>query len=130
MKTHFTSISIGLIVFILSFLLSKDIKGATRLYSFILSMNFGILAGILSYDLLWATKNKISALAKGNIKASLIIGMATMIIGLSAFLGVDSIHGINSTEKHMLIFLILSTGWVGVAIGGLIEYLLAEPPKT
>jgi hypothetical protein len=124
------SISSGIIVIILSYFLSKDMKGATSLYIFILSMNFGLIAGILTYDWLWATENKMSALAKGSVKAGLIIGMATLIIGFSAFLGVDVICETNSTEKHLLKLLILSTGWVGVMIGGLKKYIVVEPPKT
>ena len=130
MKRIATSISSGIIAIIISYLLSKDMEGATSLYNFILSMNFGLIAGILTYDALWATENKTSALTKGSIKSGLIIGIATMIIGFSAFLGVESICGTNSTEKHMLKLLILSTGWVGVVIGGLIKYHVVEPPKT
>jgi hypothetical protein len=123
------SISSGIIVIILSYLLSKDMQGATPLYTFVISMNFGLIAGILTHDALWATKNKNSALTKGSIKAGLIVGMATMIIGFSAFFGIDVICETNSAEKHMLKLLILATGWVGVVIGGLKKYLVVEPPK-
>lgn len=103
-------------------------NGATPLYIFIICMNFGIIAGLLAHDMLWANKNIIKPL-QGGIKAGMIIGIATMIIGFAASLGVESIDEIISKEKILFKILIGSTGWVGFTLGGLNKHLISKNRK-
>ena len=93
-------------------------------------MNFGIIGGLLTHDMLWAKKNRFKAL-QGGIKAGIIIGISSMTIGFASFLGVESIEETLMGGKSLLKILILSTGWVGFALGGLTKYLLShESVKT
>lgn len=125
MKNISISVSVTFTVMAISYLLSKGMNNSTPLCVFIICINFGIVAGFLTFDILWAKKNKIKSL-QGSIKAGLIVGITVFIIGFDSFLGVESIGESIVDGKLLLKLLVLSTGYVGFTLGGLTKYLLFE----
>lgn len=125
MKNISISISVAFTVMVISYLLFKGMNNSTPLYVFIICINFGIVAGFLTFDILWTKKKKIKSL-QGSIKAGLIVGITVFIIGFDSFFGVESIDESIVNGKLLLKLLVLSTGYVGFTLGGLTKYLLFE----
>lgn len=125
LKNISISVSAAFIVMVISYLLFRGMDNSTPLIVSIICINFGIVAGFLTFDILWAKKNKIKSL-QGSIKAGLIVGITVFITGFDSFLGIESIDESIVNGKILLKLLVLSTGYVGFTLGGLTKYLLFE----
>lgn len=118
------SLLIGAIIFGISFLLLKNIDGVSALYIILISFNFALFAGLITYEILvWNTNHNKGQI---NTKAGLVTGLTTAVIMVAAFIGVRASGDFLSDDIFKIQLLVVSTGFVGVSLGMILKYFTSS----
>jgi len=123
------SILIGALTSGLSIFLLNKLESASVFYIILLSFNFGLLAGLMAYDIIRNIKKNKGISTQRNPKESLLNGISVGVIVFIASFGVQALGDFPPDEIFKLKFLVLSTGFVGFGLGNLYKYLPANKRK-
>jgi len=123
------SILIGAFTSVLSIFLLNKLEGTSVFYIILLSFNFGLLAGLAAYDIIYRIKNSKGVSAKRNPKEALFSGLTVAVIYIAASFGVQAAGNFLSDDMFRLGLLVFSTGFVGFGLGNLYKYLPANKRK-
>ena len=118
-------IIVGIISFILSFLIFQKMNFNSIQYVFLISFNFSLIGGLFFYELLHYSIKKDGV----DIKAGLFSGIVTAIILYSVIFGVELCGDFSSNELMKIKFLVLSIGYLGLGLGFLLKHLYKNEQK-
>jgi len=116
------SILIGAFTSVLSIFLLNKLEGTSVFYIILLSFNFGLLAGLAAYDIIYRIKNSKGVSAKRNPKEALFSGLTVAVIYIAASFGVQAAGNFLSDDMFRLGLLVFSTGFVGFGLGSIYKY--------
>jgi hypothetical protein len=126
MNDIFKSILIGALISGLSIFLLNKLEGTSVFFIIMISFNFGLFAGLATYDIIYRARNSKGVSAKRNPKEAFLSGLTVALIYIASVLGVQASGNFLSDETFRLFLLVFSTGSVVFGLGNLYKYLPAN----